>query len=97
MQAAASPGPGSGGRKKAAATAAPAMEAGAAAAIAAVDEAVKLLPDESQVKFSVMAEGADAAGNDAAEPPNYGTKVGGWGIRTPHGAAAAFVQALCRH
>ncbi|KXZ52854.1 hypothetical protein GPECTOR_8g236 [Gonium pectorale] len=74
---------GKGSRKSAAGTAAAkkksgpasfAMDPNAAAAIAAVNEAAAKLPAEEQLEFSLMAEGADAAGNDAAQPPNYGNK-----------------------
>lgn len=51
------------------------LDGSAVAAIAAVDAAVRALPAESDVKFSVMAEDGNAQGNDAAEPPNAGSKV----------------------
>ncbi len=75
--AAASAAPPSAAAKKAKAAAKPAFatDANAAAAIAAVDAAAATLPPPDQVKFSLIPEGADAAGNDSTEPPNFGNKV----------------------
>ena len=54
-----------------------------AAAIAAVDAAMELLPPEDEVKFTRLAEatsggygGGGGGGGDAVEPPYHGTKVG---------------------
>ncbi|GAX74453.1 hypothetical protein CEUSTIGMA_g1902.t1 [Chlamydomonas eustigma] len=61
-------------RAAAAQAAAPALDATARQAIQAVDEAVKKLPPESEVKYSLPAEGTDAAGNDGIPPPLHGQK-----------------------
>jgi len=50
----------------------PAPAIGTQAAIAAVDEATKKLPDEAGVKFSFQPEGAGPA---QSEPPNLNNKV----------------------
>ena len=41
----------------------------------------KLLPPESEVKYSLVEEGVDAIGNDATKPEKHGEKVGNgkWG------------------
>lgn len=95
--AAAAAAPPSAAAKKAKAAAKPAFatDANAAAAIAAVDAAAATLPPPDQVKFSLIPEGADAAGNDSTEPPNYGNKVGGAAIRPAGLAIRAVRQTHC--
>ncbi|EFJ40860.1 DNA replication factor C complex subunit 1 [Volvox carteri f. nagariensis] len=64
-------------RKSAASSKKPAsfsLDPNADAAIAAVSKAAEQLPPEEQLNFSLVPEGADAAGNDSAEPPNYRKK-----------------------
>lgn len=72
--------PGTSGKKTSAAAAVAPLDPQAQLAIAAVDEAVARLPPQSEVRFSALAEGQDAMGNEGIPPPRHGEKVGVWGV-----------------